>query len=295
MCSMRDGVGWQASSLATTSGPSAVSMGVSATPSRSDVLLLDIGGVRLPAPLAASDDETMSLVVAAKVPTGVMLAADSRTTTTGERAVAFDGEQKLFSFRSAPFVVGITGEVRRGQMHVTSFLREALADRPRSAKEAAAAVSGCLERAELPRARAVVGGCAEEPALWTVERDGGGWHCLEQLHRASGAVWLGTTEAFDRLVNGAHVGTLAALAAWVETVAARSLTTTERQALEQLFKPAAPDWGAVPLEEASRLLGEMLRGVVAWHRLVSGTAAPVGGPVRILSVDHWGTVRESEA
>ena len=234
----------------------------------------------------------MSLVVAIKVPTGVVVAGDSRTTFPNAHPIVFDAERKVFRVPGTPILVGIAGEVRRGPSHAVLGLRDVFSSGAQSVEDVAHLVARVFGRLGLFRAHVVVAGCTPDPVVWSVfARDDGRWSTEEQLAGAFGAYWVGTTAALDRLVNGVPAATSRRVVEWAERAAGRTLNQEERSSLESLSRPPQPSWEALPLDEASCLLGSLLAGVAAWHRLVDGNAAPVGGAIEVQSVDVFGDVR----
>ncbi|MHB1783571.1 MAG: hypothetical protein ACYCTE_12975 [Acidimicrobiales bacterium] len=80
-----------------------------------------------------------------------------------------------------------------------------------------------------------------------------------------------------------------AVVAPAERIAGRSLTAEERDLLLAARQIAC---AALPRDEAAGVVTDLLHGAIAFHRLVDGTAAPVGGDVVLGTVDVWaGRVR----
>jgi len=231
-----------------------------------------------------------SLVVAVKVPTGVVLATDSRSTVHRKGGpLTFDRERKLFVVPDAPVLVALSAETRARIAHAADLLRSAVSSGSSMPVDVAACLADALNRASSrpPAVRAVVAGCGPVPAVWTVQPDGEAWRALEVLPDF-GMISAGTTDVLDRLMGSTSTDAQEAVVALAERIARRSLTAEERDLLLAPLAPRQIDYAALPLDEAADIVTDLLHGAIAFHRLVDGTAAPVGGDVILGTVDAWG-------
>jgi 20S proteasome alpha/beta subunit len=233
----------------------------------------------------------MSLIIAVKVPTGIVLASDSRSTVSrGQGPLTFDRDRKLFVVPDAPVLVALYAETRAGVTHASDLLRSAVSSGSSTPVDVAARLADALNRSSSrpPAVRAVVAGCGPAPAVWTVQPDGEAWRALEVLPSV-GMFWAGTTDVLDRLMGTASTDAQEAIIALAERIARRSLSAEERELLLAPLAPRQIDYAALPLDEAADVVADLLHGAIAFHRLVDGANAPVGGDVVLGTVDAWGS------
>lgn len=187
-------------SLGDTVVVTAGSSGFSASPPARTALATPVD----PARGGTEDQNRTSLVVAIKVPTGVAVAGDSRTTFAS--SIAFDSERKVFRVPGAPILVGLNGEVRRGPCHGIQVIREVFSSGAQSAEGVACLVERELARLGVLRASVVVAGCTPDPAVWSVSaRDDGRWRAEEQLAGACGDDYVHERYVVSGSGSKAHV------------------------------------------------------------------------------------------
>ena len=244
------------------------------------------------------EDAHVTLVVAARVASGVVVAADSRSmATAGSQTWGFDLAQKIFVVPDAPLAVAAYGTTRVGTEDVSALIRHVIGEGAASVRSPSGLA--CALEAELGSRRAgslgfglsavVAGYEGDAAALWLVRCQPSGVVRSEILPGGGAGLWWGgTTDALDRLVHGRDARLRERLEAWGSEVADRSLSDGERTGLARVLSSVEYKvlWEAVPLGVAARVVRQLVETAVTYHAL-EGEIAPVGGPVAVAVIDGW--------
>jgi hypothetical protein len=249
-------------------------------------------------PPPSGQDEHVTLVAVARVASGLVVAADSRSTTSiGKTTWCFDQERKIFAMPDAPLVVAVYGTTRVGTEDVSALIRCVASDAPASTQSPSELA--CALEAELASRRAgmlgfglsavVAGYESDVSALWLVACRPSGVERSEIFPGgAPGIWWGGTTDALDRLLNGRDARLAERIEAWASKLADRTLIDSERSDLEAVLASVAHKvpWDALPLADAARVVRQLVETGVTYHAL-EGQSGPVGGQVTVASIDAW--------
>lgn len=242
---------------------------------------------------------TVSVVVAARVGSGVVLGADSRISTeTGGQTLVSDGERKLLAVPGAPVAVALFGKLHVGPLHAATLVHEVIARIGQHDLTPHRLVLGLGEHLEEQLALDAWAGLhlvaagfdGQRSEVWHAVSRPEGVECSEAfVGDRCGLWWAGDTTFLDRMVLGFDKRLLGRLAGWASALVGRPLSADNAAGLRDVLGSVEvpPDaWEALSLDHAAVAIRRLLEASVVLSGIGS-VASPVGGPVAVAKIDGW--------